>query len=308
MSTSAQAQAAQRVAASRYARQVRLFPWLLMAPTILYLLLLTVFPLLYSLWISLFEVVLGRPSGFIGLGNYAAILSDPAFWQAALTTGVITLVAVGVELALGLVFALVLNKRLPGMGVFQLIIYLPMMVSPLVMGYFWRFMLDGSFGVINWALGLFGLGPYYWLNEPRLALASIIMVDVWQWTPFVVLLVLAGLHTVPPQLYEAATLDRASPWMQFRRITLPYLKTPILLALLFRTIDTIKIFDSIYIMTGGGPGDYTQSLSVLAFREGYNYSHTGKAAALSWLMVIVINILATILIRVLTDRRRMVRI
>lgn len=211
-------------------------------------------------------------------------------------------VGVTVELLLGIIVALVLNRSLPGMGVFQLIVYIPMMVSPLVMGYFWRFMFETTFGVINYLIGLIGLGPVPWLIAPNPALISILIVDVWQWTPFVVLLVLAGLQTVPPELYEVATLDRASWWMQFRRITLPYLKFPLLLALLFRTIDNIKLFDSIYIMTGGGPGDYTQNLSVMAYKIGFTYFQVGKAAALSWIMVIIVNILATILINNLTSR------
>src|SRR5258705_7487228 len=148
------------------------------------------------------------------------------------------------------------------MGLFRLIVYIPMMLSPLVLGYFWRYMLDGTFGVISWLFNAtigqaLGLDSPQWFVDPVLATIGIILVDVWQWTPFVVLLATAGLQTVPPALYEAATLDRASRWMQFRRITMSFLVTPLLVAILFRSIDTIKIFDSVYILTGGGPGDYT---------------------------------------------------
>ncbi|MBC7223323.1 MAG: sugar ABC transporter permease [Anaerolineae bacterium] len=290
------------VAQSRFARQVRLFPRFLFLPTIIYLLILTIFPLFYSLGVSFFHMVPGQKTRFVGLENYATLLKDPTFHHALLVTLIFVFMGVTVEIVLGVVIALVFNRHLPGLGVFRLIVYIPMMVSPLVMGYFWRFMFETTFGVINYLLSLVGIPAVHWLIEPNPALISILIVDIWQWTPFVVLLMLAGLQTVPTELYEIATLDRASWWMQFRRITLPYLKFPLLLALLFRTIDAIKLFDSIYIMTGGGPGDYTQNLSVMAYKIGFTYFQVGKAAALSWIMVIIVNILATILIQALTSR------
>jgi ABC-type sugar transport system permease subunit len=383
------------VAHSRIERQVRLFPWLLFGPTILYLFLLTVFPLLYSLYISLFQVPIERdaPWRWVGLGNYGALLSNPAFWQATFITLLIALIAVGIEVVLGVGVALILNRHLPGMGFFRLLVYLPMMLSPLVLGLFWKFMLDGTFGVVNWFIeafltgipgatftlgqlslllaalaliplaikfvyyrrgqasprqltinggavlalfilsfllsgvtvhvfenGLMGtlnplitaLGgePYtfraiQWTVEPNLAVTSIILMDVWQWTPFVALLATAGLQTVPPQLYEAATLDRASKWMQFRRITLPFLITPLLVAVLFRSIDTIKIFDSVWLLTGGGPGDYTQTWSVMVYKLGFVFNGTrGEASAVAWIMVIVINIIVTLLLQMVARSRR----
>ncbi len=288
---------------SRFTRQVKLFPWLLFGPTVLYLLLMSIFPLIYSLYVSLFDYTLGTDKTFIWFHNYGSLLGDRVFWRKTWVTLEITVIAVAVELVLGLICAQVLNRRLPGMGGFRLIIYLPMMMSPLLVGYFWKFMLDGSFGVINYLLHFAGVAPKQWTIDLTLAKASIILVDVWQWTPFVILILLAGLQAVPPQLYEAATLDRASWWMQFRWITLPYLQTPILLAVLFRTIDTFKIFDVVYIVTGGGPGDLTETLSVFAYREGFKFSALGRGAAISWLVVVVINVLATVLIKMLTRPR-----
>ena len=293
----------QATISSRFARQAKLFPWLLFGPTILYLLVLSIFPLIYSLGVSLYDYTLGGDATFVGLQNYRDLLTDSVFWRKTWTTLQITIFAVGIELALGLVCALVLNRRLPGIGVIRLIIYLPMMMSPLVIGYFWKFILDGSFGVLNYLISFIGIPPQQWTIDLTLAKASIVLVDVWQWTPFVILILLAGLQSVPPQIYEAATLDRASIWMQFTRITLPYLTTPILLALLFRTIDTFKIFDIVYVVTAGGPGDLTETLSVFAFYEGFKFSQLGRAAAISWLVVIVINILATVLIKLLARQR-----
>jgi multiple sugar transport system permease protein len=396
-----------QVAESRLSGQVKLFPWILFTPTILYLFILTVFPLVYSLYISLFEVPVqkGADWEWVGLNNYGTLLGDSVFWHATFITIVIALAAVSIEVVLGVMVALVLNRRLAGMGLFRLLVYLPMMISPLVLGLYWKFMLDGTFGVINWMIetflhgfpgatfslatllqviallaliplgvrfvfwlrhrrtpevdlsklqremGIFlgvilGLGvislvipdvtvyivrdglmgilnpviealggepytfqPVQWTIESNLAVASIIFVDVWQWTPFVALLATAGLQTVPPQLYEAARLDRASKWMQFRRITLPYLMTPLLVAVLFRSIDTIKIFDVVWLLTGGGPGDFTQTWSVMVYKLGFLFNgKRGEASALSWIMVVFINIVVTILLQLVTRSRRRSRL
>lgn len=287
---------------SRFDGQVRAFPWLLMGPTILLLVALTIFPLFYSLYLSLNNYSLGGEREWIWFANYGDLLSDSVFWRKLWFTFQITLIAVGIELALGLGCALVLNKRLPAMGALRMIVYIPMMISPLVVAYAWRIMLDGSFGVITWLGDELGLGKQQWTIQ--YGKASIIATDVWQWTPFVTLLMLAGLQAVPGQLYEAASLDRASAWMTFTKITLPFLKTPILLALLFRTIDTFKIFEAVKFITQGGPGDLTETLSVTAYNIGFEQSRLGMGAAISWVMVIVINILATVLIKALTRQRR----
>jgi multiple sugar transport system permease protein len=168
---------------------------------------------------------------------------------------------------------------------------------------------NGLMGTFNPVIEFLGWQPYQyesvqWTIEPNLAVASIILVDVWQWTPFVALLATAGLQTIPPQLYEAATLDRASKWLQFRRITLPFLTTPLLIAVLFRSIDTIKIFDVVWLLTGGGPGDYTQTWSVMVYKLGFLFNgRRGEAAALSWIMVIFINIVVTVLLQLVTRSR-----
>jgi multiple sugar transport system permease protein len=289
---------------SRFNGQVRAFPWLLMAPTILLLVALTIFPLIYSLYLSLNDYTLGGDREWIWFANYGDLLTDPVFWRKLWFTLQVTVIAVALELLLGLGCALVLNKRLPGMGALRMIVYIPMMISPLVVAFFWRIMLDGSFGIFTYFADLLGFGKPQWTIDLTLAKASLIMTDVWQWTPFVTLLMLAGFQAVPAQLYEAASLDRASSWMTFTRITLPFLKTPILLALLFRTIDTFKFFEAPYIITQGGPGDLTESLSLMGYNIGFEQSRLGMGAAISWLMVVVINILATVLILALTRQRR----
>ncbi len=277
----------------------RAFTLSLFLPTLIFLAGMTLFPLLFSLGVSATDYQFGGTARFVGLRNYSGLLTDPRFWQAAFNTMIITGAAVSLELAVGLLLALLFHRRLPGLGALRVVLFIPMMLSPLVIGYFWRFMFDPTFGVISYtATRLLG-HPVDFLTNPRLALAAIVIVDVWQWSPFVFLLALAGLGAVPADLYEVASLQRASAWMQFRYVTLPYLRFPLLLALLFRTIDTLKLFDLVYILTGGGPADTTVNLSLLTYRYGYTFSEVGRAAALSWLLVIVINVLATLLISAL---------
>jgi ABC-type molybdate transport system permease subunit len=170
------------------------------------------------------------------------------------------------------------------MGFFRLITFLPMMLAPLVVGLFWRFLLDQTFGLVDYLITLLGFQPIPWLIHPRFALISVVIVDVWQWTPFVVLLALAGLGTVPADLLEAAALDRASTWMKFCHIYWPYLRFPLLLALLFRSIDTPKMFDVPFILTRGGPGNFTTTLSFLGYRYHFQFFQIGMAAASSWVV------------------------
>jgi len=277
-------------------QRYRWFPYALLLPALVVLVALTIFPLVFSLGVSLTGYGLGRAAGFVGLANYAQFLRDPSFWLALRNTLVITVFAVGIEIALGVCLALLFRESLPGFRALSLFIFIPMMLSPLVIGFFWKFMFDSTFGVLAYFTTLLTGRTVSWLTSPRLALAAIIVVDTWQWTPFAFLLTLAGLQTVPPQLYEAASLERASAWMRFRRITLPYLRFPLLLAVLFRTIDTVRIFDLVYIMTGGGPGDATITLSVLAYRYGFQFYEVGRAAAVSWLIVVLINLLVMVLL------------
>ncbi len=303
-SQASEPQSARREEQPGFARQVSTFPWLLMLPTIVLLIALTIFPLIYSLYMSLHNYTLGGAKDFIWFQNYDDLMSDRAFLRKIWFTLQITIFAVAIELVLGLLCALVLNKRLPGMGLLRMIVYIPMMLSPLVVAYFWRIMLDGSFGVFTYFADELGFGKPQWTIDLTLAKASIVVTDVWQWTPFVTLLMLAGLQAAPAQLYEAAALDKASRWQTFTQITLPFLKTPILLALLFRTIDTFKLFEAVYIITQGGPGDLTETLSLTAYNVGFEQSLIGMGAAISWIVVIIINVLATLLILALTRQKK----
>jgi multiple sugar transport system permease protein len=275
----------------------------LFVPTIGLLLLLAIVPLLFSLGVSLFNYSLGSRAIWVGLGNYINLFTDPQFWQATRVTVQFTVVAVSVEVVLGILLGFVMNQRFTGMGVIRLIVFLPMMLAPFVVGLFWRFMFDQTFGIIDFLLTGIGLPTIPWLIHPFWARVAVVVVDVWQWTPFVTLLILAGLGTVPNELLEAATLDRASNWMKFRQIYWPYLRFPLLLALLFRSIDTLKMFDSPFILTGGGPGNFSTTLSILGYRHQIMFFNVGIAAAISWVVVIIINVVTNVLVRLITPTK-----
>ena len=276
---------------------------LLFVPTIGLLLLLAIVPLIFSLGVSLFNYSIGSKPIWVGLGNYINMFTDPQFWLATKVTVQFTVVAVSIEVVLGILLGFVMNQRFTGMGIIRLIVFLPMMLAPLVVGLFWRFMFDQTFGVIDYMLTQIGLPTIPWLIHPFWARAAVVVVDVWQWTPFVTLLILAGLGTVPDELLEAATLDRASNWMKFRQIYWPYLRFPLLLALLFRSIDTLKMFDAPFILTGGGPGNLTTTLSILGYRFQIMFFSVGMAAAISWVVVIIINIVTNVLVRLITPTK-----
>jgi multiple sugar transport system permease protein len=276
---------------------------LLFVPTIGLLLLLAIVPLIFSLGVSLFNYSIGSKPIWLGLGNYANMFTDPQFWLATKVTVQFTVVSVSIEVVLGILLGFVMNQRFTGMGVLRLIVFLPMMLAPFVVGLFWRFMFDQTFGIVDYLLMQIGLPAIPWLIHPFWARVAVVIVDVWQWTPFVTLLILAGLGTVPADLLEAATLDRASNWMKFRQIYWPYLRFPLLLALLFRSIDTLKMFDAPFILTGGGPGNLTTTLSILGYRFQIMFFSVGMAAAISWVVVIIINIVTNVLVRLITPTK-----
>jgi multiple sugar transport system permease protein len=280
---------------------IRLLYW----PTLGFLIAMAIFPLLFSIGISFTNYTLAMPgTKFIGFQNYIDIFASGDLVRASWVTVRFTVFAVAIEMVLGILIALVLNEKIPGTGLVRIIVILPMMLAPMVVGLFWRFLLDQTFGMVNYMLGLIGIPPVAWFVVPSNAMAAIIMVDVWQWTPFVVLLVVAALGTIPDDLKEAATLDRASLWMKFRQIYWPYMRFPVLFAFLFRLIDSLKMFDLAYTLTGGGPGDLTSPISLLAYYFSFMYFKIGKAAAISWILVIVIIIIVNILLQVLMPSKK----
>ena len=271
-------------------------------PAFALLLLFSVFPLFYALYYSFTDYSATRNTSthWIWFHNYSLVLHAPSVHQRAIQTVVFVIGAIALETALGFALAFLISRRRRGGGLITTLLLLPMMLSPVVVGLFWRFMLDAQFGVLNSMLGSIG-GPknITWLTDSRLAMLSLVIVDAWQWTPFIMLIALAGLTAVPKYLYEAAEIDRASEWFRFRRITLPLVWPLLLIAVMFRAIEAFRLFDLVYILTGGGPGGTTETLSYNVYKVAFFGFDTGRAAAYGILMVIVVILASQLYLRYL---------
>ena len=274
---------------------------LFVSPALLLLIFLSIFPLLWALYLSFtnYSATRDAPAEWVGFGNYIDVLTSSAVHERALTTLIYVVGAVTLQTVLGFTIAYLISRRSRGRGVLTTLFLTPMMLSPVVVGLFWKFMLDTQFGVVNSILGSLGFGQVEWLTSQRLALFSVIIVDTWQWTPFIMLIALAGLTAVPQYLYEAASIDRASEWFRFRHITLPLVWPLLLIAVLFRAIEAFRLFDLVYILTQGGPGVSTETLSFHVYKVAFLGFDTGLASAYGILMVIVVIILAQLYLRYL---------
>jgi multiple sugar transport system permease protein len=272
------------------------------APAFGLLLLLSVYPLFYALYLSFtdYSATRNTPSHWIWFHNYGLVLRAASVHQRAIQTVIFVAGAIALETLLGFSIAFLISRRRRGGGVITTLLLLPMMVSPVVVGLFWRFMLDAQFGVINSIVSSLGGHNVLWLTKSDLAMLSLVIVDAWQWTPFIMLIALAGLTAVPKYLYEAAEIDRASGWFKFRQITFPLVWPLLLIAVLFRAIDAFRLFDLVYILTGGGPGNSTETLSFQIYRVAFQNFDTGLASAYGILMVLVVIVLSQIYIRYLT--------
>lgn len=278
-----------------------------LTPTMLLLLFITVFPLVWSLYLSFTEWSViddaGKIPEWIGTANYWELLTDQRTWQRFVITGQFVVPAVTVELLLGFGIALLLNRKFAGRGVIMTVLLIPMMLSPVVVALFWRFIMQGE-GVINYYVtNTLGLKPILWLSDRYIAPISLVIVDVWMWTPFMMLISLAGLSAVPKYLYEAASVDRARAWFRFRHITLPMVAPLLLIAIIFRTMDAYKLFDQAWVLTGGGPGRFTQTASLYLYDIAFGDFNTGEASAMGYIMLIVITARANLFIRALNTAK-----
>jgi len=236
---------------------------------------------------------------FKGLGNYAEAFKDPRFLNALVVTFIFVCVAVALEFILGLAIALLVNRDFWAKRVIVSLIYIPMIMSPITVALMWRMLLNAEYGPINFFLLKLHIvqREVAWLSETRFALPSLIVVDVWQWTPFMFLVLYAGLQSVPEELKEVAQIDGASIWQIFKHITLPILFPFIILAFLFRVMDAFKIFDAVSVLTKGGPGTSTEVVSWLGYMTGFTYFRLGYAAAMAMVLFIIVMIISQILLK-----------
>jgi ABC-type sugar transport system permease subunit len=277
---------------------------LLVAPALASIVIIGLLPLCWTVWESLHQhdlrmPWLGRP--FVWFANYATLVHDPRFWSALGHTAVFTVLTISLEMALGLALALAMNRAMRARGLVRAALLLPWAIPTIVAALLSRFMFEAPWGAVNTALLSLGIvhAPIVWLAGPRAAWVPLVLADVWKTTPFVALLLLAGLQTIDTSLYEAAAIDGASAWEQFRRITLPLLRTAILVALVFRTLDAFRVFDLVYALTGGGPGTATEPIALYTFNTLMQNLEFGYGAALSVVVFAVTFALALVYIRVL---------
>ncbi|MGH7122715.1 MAG: carbohydrate ABC transporter permease [Acetobacteraceae bacterium] len=274
--------------------------WLLVAPAILLILAITVYPLGYSVWVSFVNFDFLIPGhAFVGLRNFALVLGDPIALHSVLVTAVFTVADVGIELVLGLALALALEKTFRGRGVLMAIFVLPLFVAPVIVGQFWSLLLQRPFGPVDYILSVVLRHPVTisWLTRFPWDFISIILADVWQWTSFILVILLAGLTAIPPELHEAAALDGARSWQGLRFVTLPQLVPMILLAVTFRLLSAVNLFDTIFMMTGGGPGTSTYTAAYYLYQTGFQQFHLSEATAGSWLFLILISVAIFLLVR-----------
>ncbi len=279
----------------------RVLAGVFISPALALLIFLSIWPLIWLIRLSFtdFSVTRDVEVSFVGLTNYIEIVTSPATHQRAATTLLFVVGAVVCQTVLGFGIAYLISRRSRGRGVLTTIFLIPMMLSPIVVGLFWKFMLDVQFGVVNSFAASLGLGRAEWLTNQNLALVSLILVDTWQWTPFIMLVALAGLTAVPKYLYEAAEVDRASDWFKLRQITLPLVWPLLLIAVMFRAIEAFRLFDLVYVLTNGGPGGTTETMSYQVYKIAFFGFDTGRAAAYGVLMVIIVIIAAQFYLRYL---------
>ncbi len=310
--SSAKAGLADRIAAAtptRLARRVRGLSdrgiaWLFIAPTILLLLAINIFPLFWTIYLSFTNYKANRSAPIVWQGTryYTEILGDPDIWHAMQVTARFVFWTVTIETLLGFTLAYLIDRRFRGHGFWTTVILIPMMLSPAVVGNFWKFLYQPQIGLFNYAVSFFtGIDPssFQMIGEVSLAPWAIVIVDAWMWTPYVMLICLAGLRSIPDYIYEAAEVDRASTWRRFWSITLPMALPFIMLAVLFRGIENFKMFDLINLLTSGGPGSTTEVASITLKREAFESWKTGYSSALAIILFVAVFGLANIYVKAL---------
>jgi len=283
----------------------RTIAWLFVAPTIFLLLAINIFPLIWTIRLSLTNFRTNRPNNeveFVGLENYRKILTDEDTWIALQSTAHFLIWTIVLQVLIGFTLAYLINKKFRGNDLWTTLIVLPMMLSPAVVGNFWTFLYQPQIGLFNYFIAfLTGADPasFSMIGDVALAPWAIVIVDTWMWTPFVMLICLAGLRSIPPSIYEAAECDRASKWRQFWTITIPMALPFLMLAVLFRGIENFKMFDLVVQLTGGGPGSTTLLTSIDLKREAFEKWRTGYASAYAVILFVTVFGLASIYVKAL---------
>ena len=275
-----------------YARR---YAWFVV-PAAVVVIAVIVFPWAFTLYVSAFDWRLGGERRWVGLGNYEKLFTDARFGWAVLRTLAYTALAVVAPMLLGLAAALCFHRRFPLRGLARTVFILPMMATPVAVALVWTMMFHPQLGVLNWLLAQVGLPPSLWVYSADTVIPTLVLVEVWHWTPLVMLLILGGLASLPIDPYEAAKIDGASPWQAFRHITLPLLAPFIVVALIIRTIDALKAFDTIYVITQGGPGQASETINIFLYLQAFAFYNVGYASAVVVVFFALIMVLAALLL------------
>jgi len=276
------------------------FGWTMSAPSVLFLIAMTSIPLLSLLVMGTWRIDLTNPMGnrWIGISNYLEMLQDSRFWNAAWVTAIYTVSTVVLQVALGLVMAVALFRQVRGQGLIRVSVLLPMILAPVVVGLAWRtLILTPEYGILDYLAISLGFGSKPWLGDPRWALASVIIIHTWQWTPFAFLVFLASLHALPQEPLEAALLDTKTAWQRFRYVILPMIRPAIVIVVIFRTMIALRAFAAIFSATGGGPGTATEILNLYAYRVSFNDLNLGYGAAVATLLLFLTLAISAIFFR-----------
>jgi len=279
--------------------------WIFIAPTIILLLAINIFPLIWTIYLSLTNYRANRPNAelkFVGTEHYEKILTNPDIWAAMQSTAHFVVWTIVLQTVIGFTLAWLVDRKFRGHGFWTTVILLPMMLSPAVVGNFWKFLYQPQMGLFNYIIPFFtGAEPssFEMLGSVQLAPWAIVIVDTWMWTPYVMLICLAGLRSIPDYIYEAAEVDRASNWRQFWSITIPMCLPFIMLAVLFRGIENFKMFDMVNLLTGGGPGSTTEVASITLKREAFEKWRTGFSSAFAIILFVTVFGLANIYVKAL---------
>ena len=283
----------------------RSIAWIFVAPTIFLLLAINIFPLIWTIWLSFTNSRVNRPNRdveWVGLHNYERILSDSDIWNTMQATAHFLIWTIVLQVLIGFFLAFLINKKFRGNDLWTTIIVFPMMLSPAVVGNFWTFLYQPQIGLFNYVIAFFtGVDPasFSMIGDVNLAPWAIVIADTWMWTPFVMLICLAGLRSIPNSIYEAAECDRASKWRQFWTITIPMVLPFLMLAVLFRGIENFKMFDLVVQLTGGGPGNTTTLTSIDLKREAFEKWRTGYSSAYAVILFVTVFGLASIYVKAL---------
>ena len=261
------------------AQRVASLQWMVW-PAVIFVAVMVIFPFAFAFWLSLLDYKIGQSDAFIGLGNYGALLADPQFWNGLKLTFILYLGALVIQLVLGVALGLLLHRVETLKGLVRTVMVSPFMLPPVVVGMMCIVVLDPGMGVANYLLKSIGLPPSLFLASNDFVIFTVMLIDTWQWAPFVALIVLGGLQSLPAQVYEAAAIDGARGWRRFVYITLPMLGPTIVTAAVLRSVDLLRFFDVIYITTQGGPGYASSTLNIYAYRKGFEFSDIGYASAL----------------------------